>query len=182
MAGPYYMHSYSPGKQIVLARNPNYRGDRPARPQAIDITIGAPTATSINRVIAGEEDYTQPAFAPNRGVAYGDRPPARRATDPPRGPAHQRFFENPAATIELFALNTARPLFAHARLRRAANFAIDRNALAALQGVDGPRAPPTNTCPPGDARLSRRPDLSTRRGPTSPARGALPAPAPVTPP
>jgi streptogramin lyase len=41
MAGPYYMHSYSPSKQIVLARNPNYRGDRPARPQAIDITIGA---------------------------------------------------------------------------------------------------------------------------------------------
>ena len=42
MAGPYYVRSYNKGKQIVLARNPNYRGRRPAHLNAIDITIGEP--------------------------------------------------------------------------------------------------------------------------------------------
>ena len=66
MAGPYYVQSVIAGPQIVLARNPNYRGPRPARLDAIDITIGAPPATAIARVIAGAEDYyPAPAFVPN---------------------------------------------------------------------------------------------------------------------
>jgi ABC-type oligopeptide transport system substrate-binding subunit len=139
----------------VLARNPNYRGDRPARPQAIDITIGAPTATSIDRVIAGDGDYHPFALTE---VSPTETARLRARYGAARGPAHQRFFENPAPAVDFFALNTARPLFANARLRRAVNFAIDRKALAALQGVDGPLRPTDQYLPPGvpgfrDARI-----------------------------
>ena len=34
-AGPYYIASYTPRQQVVLRRNPNYRGDRPA-PSRLD--------------------------------------------------------------------------------------------------------------------------------------------------
>ena len=42
---------------------------------------------------------------------------------------HQRYFINPALDLEYFVFNTARPLFASARLRRAVNYAINRRAL-----------------------------------------------------
>ena len=179
MAGPYYVHSYSPGKQIVLARNPNYRGHRPARPNAIDITIGAPTATSIDRVIAGDEDYHALA---RTDVSPTETARLRARYGAARGPAHQRFFENPAALVNSSSLNTARPLFANARLRRAVNFAVDRKALAALQGIDGPRAPHRPIPAARRARLSATPGSIHSAGPTSPGQGALPAPAVGTPP
>lgn len=174
MAGPYYVRSYSHGKRIVLARNPNYRGDRPARPTAIDITIGAPTAMSIDRVIAGDGDYH--AFAPTE-VSPAETARLRARYGAARGPAHQRFFENPSTVVNFFVLNTARPLFANARLRRAVNFAIDRKALAALQGVDGPVRPTDQYLPPGmpgyrDARIYPLdgPDLARARRLAGPVR------------
>ncbi len=174
MAGPYYVHAYSPGKRIVLARNPNYRGHRPARPNAIDITIGAPTATSIDRVIAGDGDYH--AFA-RTDVSPTETARLRARYGAARGPAHQRFFENPVPLLNFFALNTARPLFANARLRRAVNFAIDRKALAALQGLDGPLRPTDQYLPPDvpgyrDARIYPLggPDLARARRLAGPDR------------
>ena len=145
MAGPYYVRSYSHGRRIVLARNPNYRGVRPARPNAIDITIGAPPATSIDRVIAGDGDYH--AFAQTE-VSPTETARLRARYGADRGPAHHRFFENPSTVVDFLVLNTTRPLFANARLRRAVNFAIDRKALAALQGVDGPLRPTDQYLPP----------------------------------
>ena len=87
-----------------------------------------------------------------------------------RGLAHQRFFENPTETVSYFMLNTARPLFADARLRRAVNFAVDRSALAAEQGAKGPQRPTdqylrARACPAfatGGSTRSR-PDLARAR-------------------
>ena len=55
---------------------------------------------------------------------YGPASPAART-------GHQRYFVNPFPDLSYFVFNTARPLFASARLRRAVNYAIDRRALVA---------------------------------------------------
>ena len=58
-------------------------------------------------------------------ATYGPGSPAARN-------GHQQYFVSPAPTLDYFALNTHRPLFADVRLRRAVNYAIDRTALAHL--------------------------------------------------
>lgn len=149
MAGPYYVRSYHKGKQIVLARNPNYRGHRPARLNTIDITIGAPPATSIARVLAGTEDYyAAPARSPNV-MSPSEEADLRARYGAALGAAHQRFFENPSTLVWYLTFNTARGPFANARLRRAVNFAIDRNALVAQQGGLGPSRPTDQYLPSG---------------------------------
>jgi peptide/nickel transport system substrate-binding protein len=70
------------------------------------------------------------------------------------GAAQQRFFENPSTEVWYLAFNTARPLFANAQLRRAVNFALDRNAIVAQQGGQGPSLPTDQYLPPGLPGLS----------------------------
>jgi ABC-type oligopeptide transport system substrate-binding subunit len=106
-------------------------------------------------VIAGDGDYYPFALT---DVSPTETARLRARYGAARGPAHQRFFENPAPAVAYFVLNTARPLFANARLRRAVNFAIDRKALAAFQGPHGPVRPTDQYLPPDipgyrDARI-----------------------------
>jgi peptide/nickel transport system substrate-binding protein len=126
-AGPYYVASYTPGRQIVLKRNPYYRGPRPRRPDTIVYTIGVSPEAALAAVETGRADYVA------EGVPAGDRAwvAARYGSGSPSArQGHQRYFEEPAAAIALLALNTGRPLFSSARLRRAVSEAIDRTALA----------------------------------------------------
>jgi YVTN family beta-propeller protein len=149
MAGPYYVRSYSPGKQTVLARNPNYRGHRPARLNTIDITIGAPPATSIARVIAGTEDYYAAPARSLNAMSPTEEARLQARYGAARGLAHQRFFENPSTQVWYLVFNTARGPFVNARLRRAVSFAIDRKTLVAEQGGLGPQRPTDQYLPPG---------------------------------
>jgi peptide/nickel transport system substrate-binding protein len=135
-AGPYYVRSVTGDRQIVLARNPNYRGPRKAHLDAIDIRIGRPRSGAIARVVAGTDDYYTHTFT---GAEQAD---LRRRFGPSRGAA-QRFFSNPNGGVVYFVLNTSRPTFASERLRRAVGFAIDRRALLAqpTAGAFGPGVP-----------------------------------------
>jgi peptide/nickel transport system substrate-binding protein len=143
MAGPYYVKSAITGRQVVLARNPNYHGPRPARPDAIDVRIGIRPADAVARVDRGTDDYySSSAESSGLTVAVANRLRARYGAA--RGAAHQRFFENDSGAVTYFVLNTARPLFAQARLRRAASFAINRAALAAQSGPAAPPMRPTD--------------------------------------
>jgi YVTN family beta-propeller protein len=148
MAGPYYVRSYVKGKQIVLARNPNYHGHRPAHLNTIDITLGERPATSIARVTAGSEDYYgAPAESPNLMSATEE---ARlRARYGAARAAHPRFLENPSTLVQYLVFNTARGLFADARLRRAVSFAIDREAIAAEPSGGGAQRPTDQYLAPG---------------------------------
>ena len=147
MAGPYYVSSYSKGKEVVLSRNPNYRGHRPARLNTIDITFGERPSTSIARVIQGAQDYyVAPAFSLD---VMSPAEEARLRTRYGPGAAQQRFFENPSTSVMYLAFNTARGPFANGRLRRAVNFAIDRNAIVAEQGGQGPSRPTDQYLPAG---------------------------------
>jgi hypothetical protein len=57
MAGPYYTASYVPKQRLVLRRNPNYAGGRPARMREIDIDLAVAPARGVQTVEAGRADY-----------------------------------------------------------------------------------------------------------------------------
>ena len=148
MAGPYAIASYTPKRRLVLRRNPNYGGTRPARFREIEIDLDVPAARAVAAVEAGRADYVS-AVPPERVTAldrrYGPLSRAARA-------GGQRYFSSPEAVVHYFALNTRRPLFARTRMRRAVNEALDRRALAHRVFGGDPGAPgrPTDQfIPPG---------------------------------
>jgi YVTN family beta-propeller protein len=127
-AGPYYIASYSPRQQLVLRRNPDYRGDRPHHLDQVVVTIGIDSARALAEVEAGTADYAVDGLPPGAGPGlesqYGPGSTAARA-------GHQQYFISPANGVRILHMNTSRPLFSNVRLRRAVNYAIDRPALAA---------------------------------------------------
>jgi ABC-type oligopeptide transport system substrate-binding subunit len=137
-AGPYYIASHVPNRQLVLRRNPNYHGSRPRRLDEIIYTIGVRPSASVTQVEQGRADYVAGRL-PNEDDA---RLAARYGlTSPAAHRGRQQYFVNPVLALGFVVLNTRRPLFAGTRVRRAVNYAIDRRALAA-QGspISGPGA------------------------------------------
>jgi YVTN family beta-propeller protein len=133
-AGPYYVVSSS-RDELVLARNPNYGGDRPRIPTRIVYSFGVGLRRAVMQVATERSDYLDASSFSSGGNSanelallqmlerrYGAGSPAARA-------GHQQYFVNPWLSLDYFAFNTARPLFASARVRRAVNYAIDRRAL-----------------------------------------------------
>jgi YVTN family beta-propeller protein len=152
MAGPYYIASSS-AQQLVLARNPNYGGTRPRGPREIVYTFGSAYPAAEKAVVAGRSDYVSAdqlaldADVPSQPFAtlerrYGPFSRAARA-------GRQQYFVNPTLSLNSFALNTSRPLFASTRLRQAVNYAIDRQALAQVAGPVFGGQPLSHYLPPG---------------------------------
>ena len=148
-AGPYYVTSYTPGQGVVLARNPNYRGNRPHHFDRIELTIG-PSQRQIDKgVEAGSLDYSfgsvDPGDAARLAGTYG---PGSQAASHGR----QQYFVNAIPNFDYIALNSRRPLFGDVRLRQAVNFAVDRVALSRA-GAVGTNAPVGNPERPNDLYL-----------------------------
>jgi YVTN family beta-propeller protein len=151
-AGPYYVSSYLPGREIVLTRNPNYRGSRPHRLARIDILAGVPDRRAVAGVEAGTADYAplglgsakDGLLAAQLAASYGPSSSAAK-----RG--HQQYFVSPQMGLDDFVLNTHRPLFSNPRTRLAASYATDRQALAQLGDFGGPLPdrPADHYLPPG---------------------------------
>jgi YVTN family beta-propeller protein len=147
-AGPYYVASYTPRQQLVLQRNPNYGGERHHRLEQIVIAIGVDPARGLEQVEAGTADYALelPRHAgPRLESAYGPVSEAAKA-------GHQQYFINEASGLRVLHMNTSRPLFSDVRLRRAVNYAIDRQALAA-EGRRAAEINPFNAGAPTDDYL-----------------------------
>jgi ABC-type transport system substrate-binding protein len=62
--GPYYLAQYVPNQRILLKRNPNYRGHRPAGYDRILYTIGQDQATAEQQVSDGTADYMADGVPP----------------------------------------------------------------------------------------------------------------------
>jgi peptide/nickel transport system substrate-binding protein len=127
-AGPYRVASYVPGQGVTLTRNPNYHGQQPRRPERIEFTVGVSQEQAVRQVEIGNADLLAGGDIPSDDAArlnakYGAGSPAAKA-------GRQQYFVNALPSLSFLALNTARPLFADARVRRAVNYAIDRAALA----------------------------------------------------
>ena len=122
-AGPFYMSERENGEYMILRRNPNYDGPRPAL-DAIAFREGITAEEAVARVDTGAAD----------GVLLDDPLPAHDSALARRNPTSgiARFEALPGLEGGYLALNAGRPLFADARIRRAAARAIDREALAAI--------------------------------------------------
>jgi peptide/nickel transport system substrate-binding protein len=144
--------SYTPGQGIVLERNPNYHGSRPHNFDRIEVLIG-PSPTQIDKQIeAGSLDYSftglLPRDVPRLTRLYGAGSPAARS-------GRQQYFTSTLLNLDYIVLNSKRPLFRDARLRRAVNYAVDRAALSSAGGVGTPAStgyaerPTDQYLPPG---------------------------------
>ena len=167
-AGPYYIAAATPRRSLVLLRNPNYHGDRPRRPQRIDVVIGP--QHPIEAVEASRLDYAIDGVPADRSAGlerlYGAGSPAARRGE------QQYFVVRRSSEVDMVRLNTSSaPLRerAHATRgqlrRRPKSLGGDRRHL--LRACDG-RADVSPARRPG---LPRRAHLSAqtgcRRGPSS---------------
>ena len=164
-AGPYYVAAATPGRRLVLRRNPGYPGPRPQRLEEIDVTIGTTPARAVAEVESGRADYF-PSVPPDAQARLIERyGPGSRAAAAGR----QRYFAGPDPGISGLVFNPRRPLFARAAMRRAVNYAIDRRALTPIPDSLAGR-PTDQLIPPGwpgfrDAAIYPLggPDLATAR-------------------
>jgi hypothetical protein len=139
-AGPYYIASIQ-GARTVLERNPYYPGTRPARAERIVYTNDTPTPKAVVLADAGlldllpqDFDNTTTFFQPGGAL---DRRKGRASAAARAG--RQQFYLYDAPLLDALAFNTSRPLFRDARLRRAVDYALDREALASAY-ADAPFA------------------------------------------
>jgi len=131
-AGPYYIASYTPKRQIVLKRNPNYHGTRPHNFSQIVYTVGVALDATLLQIKAGQADYDGDGVPP---TAYADLWNSYGPTSK-LGKAHkQQFFVNTILSTRYMALNTSRPTFSNVNLRKAVNYAIDRRTILQQSGA-----------------------------------------------
>jgi peptide/nickel transport system substrate-binding protein len=142
-AGPYYISDFTPNRSIVLKKNPNYTGDRPAYADEIDYSqLTIDTNQGTLEAKNGELDYINDAVVPAQNAQLN-------AQYGPNGTAGgpQRFFVTPAAVVSYLALNTARPTFKDELVRQAVNWAINRKAILQPSGY-GAGVPADKYLPP----------------------------------
>jgi peptide/nickel transport system substrate-binding protein len=130
-AGPYYVASWEPNRRLIVKRNPNYKGDRPANVDEIRYTASVAQTTSVLQIQNGEVDYAADGIPPTQNCELGRKfgPDSQAAKD-----GKQQFFVNPALAFQYLGLNTQRPLFSDSNVRKAVAYAIDRKAMVALSG------------------------------------------------
>ena len=150
-AGPYYLAQHT-NAFAVLRRNPNYGGSRPQHVDAIVFEFNVAPGAAASRIEAGTLDYfldsQNPALTPNTAAA-------RRAG------ARYRLTPVSGAGVHFFAFNWERPLFANARMRRAVQYALDREALASAGETVG--VPATRLLATGAALYPTRGDRQRGR-------------------
>ena len=144
-AGPYYIKSRTPNRQIVLAKNPNYGGDRKARLDSMIFEVGVPATASLLDVKSDATDWIADGLPPtaHQELAREYGPTSQAAKD-----GDQRYFVSPSLSFRYLALNTSRPLFSNLKLRQAVQYAINRPALLAQRGAFAGQ-PTDQYLPPG---------------------------------
>ena len=163
-AGPYYIKEWTKNRRVILERNRFYRGPVRGNVNRVEIDIGLPLETIKLNIDRGATDF-------------GDLPPAAHADLGRRyGVKKQspgRYFANASPTILYLAMNHDRRLFGgggvgNVRLKKAVNFAIDRQAVLAQGGAyagvtNDQYMPPTMRGFKNVAIYPRRPNLSQAR-------------------
>jgi len=126
-AGPYRIASRELGRQVVLERNPFYRGSRPANADRIVYSVNTDSNQSLLQVRAGQVDYDASGLPPS---AHDDLAKSFGVRKSGSG----RYFVNPRVGVQYLALNTSRPALSRLAARKAVNYAIDRPALVRVGG------------------------------------------------
>ncbi|MFN0153389.1 MAG: ABC transporter substrate-binding protein [Gaiella sp.] len=123
-AGPYYISSREVGRSLVLTRNPNYKGSRPANPDKIVFTVNTDQAQSLLQVKNGEADFDAAGVPPAENEALGAQ----------FGVNKGRYFVGPQACVLYYAMNTTRAPLSSLNVRKGVEWAIDRPALVRVSG------------------------------------------------
>jgi peptide/nickel transport system substrate-binding protein len=139
-AGRYYIAFHAPTRELVLRRNPYYYGSRPRLPAEIDYRFGLTPDADAALVESGRADYANAAIG-DQHYASSVSPAVNARLTRRYGPGtrdararRQRYFTNRTLALQYLLLNSRRPLFASARMRKAVNFAVNRAALAKTAG------------------------------------------------
>ena len=139
--GPYYVSSYSAGKQIVLSRNPNYTAGsdfRPAYVNQIVVQEGfTDTNSAVRKILTGSSMVNFDFSATGESLKLA-------ATQYPK-----QLTLTPAGGNRYITLNTSKPPFNNINVRKAVIAYSNRNALRDTRG--GPLAGglATHFIPPG---------------------------------
>ena len=128
-AGPYYISNNLINDRTTISRNPNYHGPRPQRFDTLEYYWNLNEETAYQQVLSGELDEGPLPAAHVQEVAdlYGPGSPAAQA-------GFQQFYFEPVNCVGYLPLNTERPTFADANMRKAVNYAVDRTAYADQAG------------------------------------------------
>ena len=132
-AGPYHITVFQPGERVSLRKNPYYHGNRPHHVNGFDINLNVGSPQDVVRSVdRGDADWGHvPSgifFDPSLGVDLVAK----------YGINHKRFFVRPGFTLRMLAFNSARAFRNNPSLRRAVNYALNRQAI--INGSSGPRA------------------------------------------
>ena len=119
---------YQPGRSMVLVRNPSWDAAtdplRPAYPDRIETSIGGSSEDLALQVEADEIDLVLDGVPPSDQVQ-------RYSTDPELS---DRLHANPSDAVRFIEMNLANPPFDDVHVRRALNYAIDKEGLRQLRG------------------------------------------------
>jgi peptide/nickel transport system substrate-binding protein len=122
-SGPYFIKARDVGKSLLLERNPNYKGSRPANPDKIIFNVNLQEAQSLLQVRNGEADITV-ALPVTSHEQLGSE----------FGVNKGRYFVGPNVCVSYWALNTSRAPLNNVALRKAVNWAVDRPAMLRVAG------------------------------------------------
>jgi peptide/nickel transport system substrate-binding protein len=137
--GPYMLESYKPNRSITLVRNPNYNNQIPTMPSGnpdrVEAAIVTDPVASYQRVVSNKADY-------DYNVVPTDRLPEAQSKYKDR----LKIYTN--ANTYYYAINNKLPPFNNIKARKAAQMAIDPQAI--ISGIYGGLGRPTqNFLPPG---------------------------------
>ena len=119
---------YVPGRQIVLVRNPSYDpatdGLRDAFPDRIEVRIGGDNDDLYNQIAAGDLDF----------VVDGIVPPEKIRDYQTNPDLQDKINVNPSDAVRYISFNLAEPPFDDINVRKAVNWAFDKQGWRQLRG------------------------------------------------
>ena len=131
-SGPYQVQSYAPGSKLVLERNPNWDKStdqaRTGLPDTIVTDMGLQPDVVNQRLIA---DTGDDKFAAATGVSV---PAALIPTISGNPAVKARVATSPSGALAYLAMNTKRPALANPAVRKAIEYAVDKQAVQVAQG------------------------------------------------
>jgi peptide/nickel transport system substrate-binding protein len=131
-SGPYQVKSYAPGSKLELERNPNWDKStdqaRTGLPDAIVLDMGLQPDVVNQRLIA---DAGDDKFAATTGVSV---PAALIPTVTGNPAVKARVATSPSGALAYLAMNTKRPALSNPAVRKAIEYAVDKQAVQVAQG------------------------------------------------
>jgi len=125
-SGPYYLSSVDLNRQVIIKRNPNYKGKRPHVPDQIIITVGTSLEACKLEVDKNQLDYCIDGLPPASYKELADKYGVNKKNG--------RFFIKVLLGTRYYALNQLHAFKNNFQLRKAVNYAIDRPALVRAAG------------------------------------------------